>query len=184
MATLTVISVVMMAMPLWADIVKLRRLTNDEQGDFVVLFSVLDGNRDPVSDRADIPITGIKLEAGEQLAELQQLDLDDAEIQTLQTYPVPFRIFVLIPDTRLFNGVVGDVTWPDASRLRSSLTESLGTLPQRSDIRIQIGVYNSDVTWLPEYNTTQLQELSTTLLSEDYAEPPDTLDAATEDPFG
>lgn len=183
-ATLTVMFVVMMSIPLWADVVKLRRLMTDETGDFVVFFSVLDSNRDPVSDPAEIPLSGIKLEAGDQLAELEQLELDSATIETLQSYQVPFRVFVLIPDTDLFNGSEVDAVWPDESGLRSSLTEAMQMLPERSDIRLHVGVYNRDVTWLPEYNTTQVDELRATLLSADYAEPPTTLDSRVEDPFG
>ena len=184
MPILTAVLVLMTSMPLWADVLKLRRVTTDEQGNFVVLFSVLDDNRDPMSDVAEMSASVIQVQAGDQLAELQELEIGSAEIDTFESYQVPVRIVILLPDTDLFNGVEGDSTWPDASLLRSSVAQSLLTLPQRSDIHIDIGMYNADVSWLPEVDSTQIHELSTTLLSSDYAEPPGTTDARSEDPFG
>jgi hypothetical protein len=163
-----------------ANDLKLRRLSTDENGDFIVLFSVLTEEKDPISDPSQIPTSDIKLEAGENPAELQTLDLDDPTLTTLRDYQLPFRIVILLPDVDLFNGVADDPNRPDAEGVRNALEQAVSTLPERSDITIDVGLYNQDIRWLPSYNTTQRAELGSELRRSSSVSPPGT---RLEDPF-
>jgi hypothetical protein len=164
-----------------ADVVRLRRLQTDDTGMFTVLFSVLDSNRDPVPDPTSVPISSIHLLAGTNPAELSEIQMVEAQpLITMRDYPAPFRVFILLPNQDLFNGEEGNANRPDAQGMRAALAQAVQTLPQRADIRLFVGVYNQDVRWLPEFNTTQFQELSSALTRSEYVAPPGT---RVEDPF-
>ena len=65
------------ALPVSADVVKLRHLRTDDEGNFTVLFSTLDNNRDPISDRRQIPTSGISMSGGEDAANLDEMELEE-----------------------------------------------------------------------------------------------------------
>ena len=165
-----------------ADVVRLRHLLTDEVGDFTALFSVLDGNRAPISSREELPTSGISMEAGADPANLSTMELEDISLEPLRDYGAPFRLFVLIPNTDQFNGFVNeDGSRPqDASGVRRAVRQALQTLPQRTDIKVTLGVYNTEVQWLPEFDTTRLSELSAELDRPTWVARPSTFG---EDPF-
>ena len=179
----TGVIVALFSMPLRADVVKLWRVSCDDGGTCTFLFSVLDDDQAPIGDAQNL-LSDIRLEAGPEFAEMTELELGSVRIQTLETSQLPFQIHVLLPSTDLFNGVEGEPSWPDVSGLRSAVIEALRTLPQQQNITLQIGMYNDDITWLSEVDTTQIEEISATLLNTDYATPRAYPEARIEDPFG
>jgi hypothetical protein len=157
-----------------ADELELRHLLTDAEGNYTVLFSVLDNNNDPIADVEQLPLSGVTLSAGSNEAELTALELEDPTLVTLNDYDTPFKVFVLLPNTDSFNGGADDVRRPDASGLRAALTQALGTLPERSNITVQVGVYNDRIDWLPEFNTTQIAEMSSEIIRGDWVAAPGT----------
>jgi hypothetical protein len=153
-----------------AEVIKLRRIVTDEEGNFTVLFSLLSqSGGDPISDPAQVPLANLSMSAGDSPAELQAMELDEPSLTLLREYGAPIRVVIMLPNTAQFNGVPDDASYPDQWGLRSALRGALQTLPERTDITIQVGFYNDEVEWLPEFNTTQLANLSAQLESQDYA---------------
>ena len=170
-----------------ADVLKLRHLLTDEEGNFTVLFSLLDGNRDPISDRDQVPTSSIELRAGDDQANLEEMDLDPEEITLtqLRDYGAPFRVFILLPNTDQFNGFANPdgSRRQDASGVRRAIKAALATLPSETSINVNLGVYNtsgSGLQWLPERDTTRLQELNADLDGTTWLAQPGTFG---EDPF-
>ncbi|MBN1946181.1 MAG: FHA domain-containing protein [Bradymonadales bacterium] len=163
-----------------ADLLKLRRLLTDEEGIFTVLFSLVDNNRDPISDPQRIPLEGIGMVAGEDAATLEPLSIKNPSIMHLRDYANPFRVYILIPNNDLFNGTEDDTRRPDASGLRNALVHALQLAPPRDDVFIRIGVYNETVSWLPEFTSAQVAELSTELMRPRWIADPGT---RAENPF-
>lgn len=180
MAGLTAIFVLGLSIPLWADEVLLQRLTIDDQGNFIVLFSLLGEDGQPIDD---VSMSDVTLEAVSASGDSQTLTFSTPEVGPFAESGMPFRIIALVPDTDLFNGTEGDPNWPNAENLRSSLMDSLNHLPQRDDLFVDVGMYNIDLIWIPGYSTNQLSELGTELLGLDYATGPSTADSRVEDPF-
>ena len=168
--------------PAGADVVKLRHMQTDEEGGFTVLFSTLDSNRDPISDRRELPASGILMSGGEDPANLEEMELDELSLSPLREYGAPFRLFILVPNTDQFNGFANpDGSRPsDASGVRRAVRQALQTLPQETNIKITVGVYNTEVQWLPEFDTTRWSELSAELNRNTWVAPPGTFG---EDPF-
>ena len=163
-----------------ADLLKLRRLLTDEQGMFTVLFSLLDSNRDPISDPERIPLETVMMVAGEDTAEMGNLGVDEPTLMHLKDYTTPIRIYVLIPNNDLFNGTSDDSRRPDASGLRNALVHSLQLSPQRDDVAIRIGVYNESVSWMPEFMASQVQDLEREIMRDRWVADPGT---RAENPF-
>lgn len=179
-AGLTALFVLVLSIPLWADEVLLQRLTTDDQGNFIVLFSLLDSDGQPVDD---VSMSDVTLEAVSASGDSQTLTLGTPEVGPFTDSGMPFRIIALVPDTDLFNGTEGDPNWPNAENLRSSLMDSLNILPQRDDLFVDVGMYNIDLIWIPGYSTNQLSDLGADLLGTEYATGPATADSRVEDPF-
>jgi hypothetical protein len=177
---------VSVASPALADSIRLRRLQTDEQGEFTVLFSAVDANRDPIVDVAQLPISGLRLAGSREPAGLDEasavLRMEEPRMQPLKDYGAPFSIFLMLPNNDTFNGTEGNENRPDAAGLRNAVRQALASLPtDRSDISINIAFYNSEVRWVPAYNASQVAELSSALTTRnEYIAPAGT---RVEDPF-
>ena len=183
-AIISTVLTVLLSTQLWADEIRLRHVTTDGQGNFTVFFSALYEGGNPIGDVSQIPLDNIRIEAGLTISDTGTLDVENVELTTLRTDNVPFHVTALLPDVDLFNGVEGDSSWPDAMRHRSSLASALLLLPIRDNVRVHVGVFNTNVIWLPLFTTEQASEISTALLGTDYAAPPGNLDSRIEDVFG
>lgn len=176
------VTVTLFSMPLQADIAKLWRLTCDHRGNCDLLFSVMDADNNPIDDTG-LALPDIRLEIGAQLNDLEEVELEEGRLQTLADWEYPLQVRVLLPNVELFNGLEGDSAWPDASGIRSALVESLETIPQRRSNTVQIGLYNDAITWLPEVDTTQLEEVRAALLGTDDSTRRSYPRTGIEDPF-
>lgn len=164
-----------------ADQVKLRHILTDQEGNFTVLFSLLDNNRDPVPNPNEIPSQSIRMWAGEERADLTEMDLDGVSIVPLREYQASFQVYILLPNTDQFNGTAQDADRPDHAQLRTAVSQALQSLPaDRTDIRINLAVYNQEIQWLPQYDMTRLAELRVELNRQLWVAPTGTF---LEDPF-
>ena len=174
-----------------ADVVRLRHMLTDANGNFTVLMSVLDDQREPFTDPSQLPTSGIIVRAGDAPAELGDIELagprgeneaDQPTLTLLRDYEAPIRLVIMLPNTNLFTGFAEqDPDFPDQSELRRALLGALQQLPSRSDISIQVGLYNDEVRWLPVYNTEQLTNLRAELEGDQWLAQGSS--ARTEDPF-
>ncbi|MCA9563386.1 MAG: hypothetical protein KC561_07850, partial [Myxococcales bacterium] len=173
---------VLVAGPAFADKTMLRHLVTDEEGNFTVLFSILDGNRDPLADPSLVPTGNIQMSAGPSPADLSPMELTEPNLTTLERYGAPFRIVILLPNTDQFNGTIAqEALRPDAAELRGALQEALRSLPQTTDITIELGFYNEQVEWIPQsFNATQIEELSSEMMRDVWVADPGMF---FEDPF-
>jgi len=129
-------------------------MITDDEGNFTVLFTVLDSQRDAVANTDLLPMESIRFRAGDTVADLEQVELNEPNLSLLRDYPAGIRIVILLPNTRQFTGSTEDAGYPDHFGLRGALMEALESLPQRENIAIEVGVFNTSASWLPRYNST------------------------------
>ena len=171
-AVLLALCTVSNAKPATADVLKLKRVTVNEAGEYEVLFSMLDSERNAPSDVSAINVADVALAGGPDPASLTFLSPEGATIERLADSGLPFRVVVLLPNTDLFNGTVDSPDRPDASGLRGALSEALALVPAREDVGVYVGVFNVNLDWLPGATGATLDALRQALVDPQFVAEP------------